>query len=255
MQIFEIIEPICNDNDKVRTNAVRILGNVLRLIRHEHIASSQWQSHCLRAIQMLIDQVKLSSQLSMKVKWNACYAIGNFMRNHVVFELDSMAFDWLAALCQVLCETIVKCPNFKVRINGAIALAIPSKRSFYRDHLTNVWNATLAALYQSNFLTDFNEYNHRDNLMDQLCITISHLITLALAEDLPLLENILMQHLDSTKQNWQRVINRMVPEKAHSLLMANLHLKNLLENETLSGEQKSAVQTMLECFVTATEYE
>lgn len=62
----------------------------------------------------------------------------------------------------------MKCVNFKVRINGAAALAVPSKRSHYGHFYLSVWSALSVALYQANQLTDFNEYNHRDNLLDQV---------------------------------------------------------------------------------------
>lgn len=64
----------------------------------------------------------------------------------------------------------MKCENFKVRINGAAALAIPAQRSHYGRFYLSVWSALSVALYQANNLTDFNEYNHRDNLLDQVCI-------------------------------------------------------------------------------------
>lgn len=62
----------------------------------------------------------------------------------------------------------MKCVNFKVRINGAAALAVPSHRAHYGRFYLNVWSALSVALYQANQLTDFNEYNHRDNLLDQV---------------------------------------------------------------------------------------
>lgn len=257
LRLFDIVKPTCDDNDKVRTNAARILGNLLRLIKTEHISNGIWQTQCREAIKRLIDQAKLSGNNSnMKVKWNACYAIGNFMKNPVIFYLDvTPEFDWRATVYQSLSDIIVKCANFKVRINGAAALAVPTRRSHYNRFYLDVWNGTLNALYQANCLTDFNEYNHRDNLLDQLCITISHLITLATVEDLLGVENVLMQHLDSTKQNWIRVVNRMVPEKAASLLAANLHLKNMHADETCGIEQKNALHTLLTCFVSVTEYD
>lgn len=69
-----------------------------------------------------------------------------------------------------LSNIIVKCVNFKVRINGAAALAVPVKREHYGRFYLNVWSALSVALYQANLLTDFNEYNHRDNLLDQVTV-------------------------------------------------------------------------------------
>ena len=88
----------------------------------------------------------------------------------------------------------------------------------------------------------------------QICITISHLIKLATVDDLIDLECILLQQFDSNKQNWIRVINRMVPEKAASLLEANLYLKNLANGKSLTSEQKNSIKTLLNCFVSITEY-
>lgn len=94
-RLFEITLPTCNDNDKVRTNAARILGNLLRLINENQIMIEKWQVICLDAIKKLCDQSKLSGTNSnMKVKWNACYAIGNFMKNDVIFNLQSNHFCW-----------------------------------------------------------------------------------------------------------------------------------------------------------------
>lgn len=73
-------------------------------------------------------------------------------------------------------------------------------------------------------------------------------------DDLIELECILLQQFDSNKQNWIRVINRMVPEKAASLLEANLYLKNMSTNQNLSNEQRNAIVTLLSCFVSITEY-
>lgn len=47
----------------------------------------------------------------------------------------------------------------------------------------------------------------------------------------------------------------MVPEKASSLLEANLYLKNMRRNEHLTNDQQNAVTTLLNCFVSITEYD
>lgn len=78
---------------------------------------------------------------------------------------------------------------------------------------------------------------------------------MASADDMIDLECIILQQFDSNKQNWIRVINRMVPERAASLLEANLHLKNISNNQNLTNEQKNAINTLLSCFVSITEYD
>lgn len=74
-------------------------------------------------------------------------------------------------------------------------------------------------------------------------------------DDLIDLESVLLQQFDSNKQNWIRVINRMVPEKAATLLEANLYLKTLSLQTGLTSEQRNATKTLLNCFVSITEYE
>lgn len=76
-----------------------------------------------------------------------------------------------------------------------------------------------------------------------------------MVDDLIDLESVLLQQFDSNKQNWIRVINRMVPEKAVTLLEANLYLKDLFKKKHLTSEQRNAVTTLLNCFVSTTEYE
>lgn len=74
-------------------------------------------------------------------------------------------------------------------------------------------------------------------------------------DDLPEIENIVLQHHDSTKNNWLRVINRMVPEKSATLLMAHLHLENFSAWNTITPDQATSLQTLLSCFVSITEYD
>lgn len=175
-----------------------------------------------------------------------------------------------------LCDVIVQCTNFKVRINGATALAVPTQRQYYGPYFVQIWTAMLAALQQANHLTDFNEYNHRDKLLDQvgsmlntaetlcclilildlqLCISLSHLIQNCTVDDIVELENTLMPYIDTTTQNWSRVINRMVPEKAVSLLATNLHLRELQKRANIPKEQIRALETLSLCFVSVTEYD
>lgn len=95
LRLFETTSSICNDNDKVRTNAARILGNLLRLIQSDQTNISRWQAVCIDAIKRLTEQAKLvGTNSNMKVKWNVCYAIGNFMKNSAIYQLDGKDFCW-----------------------------------------------------------------------------------------------------------------------------------------------------------------
>lgn len=195
-KLFEATDIICNDHDKVRTNAVRIYGNLLRLINETHLKSPEWSSLCMTAFQRLCEQARLpNTNSSMKVKWNACYAIGNATRNPILFSMNEKEFDWQVGssplenniffglsfyelfqqnVFETLSTVIADGTNFKVRINGAAALAIPDQRTQYGKYFFSMWRSLSIALYQANHLTDFCEYNHRDNLLDQVCSKITH---------------------------------------------------------------------------------
>lgn len=65
-------------------SATRGLGNLLRLIKNENLQRhTQLKSLCERAIEKLLEcAVKVTN---MKVRWNACYALGNAMKNENLF--------------------------------------------------------------------------------------------------------------------------------------------------------------------------
>lgn len=72
---------------------------------------------------------------------------------------------------KVLTELVIGFKNLKVRINAALALSSPSSRNHYGRFFIPVWIALLKALENSQNIDDFNEYKHRDNLMEQVGTT------------------------------------------------------------------------------------
>lgn len=63
---------------------------------------------------------------------------------------------------------VVHNANFKVRINAAAALSIPTNEQFLQNHFAFIWASLLEALDRSDEITDFNEYQHRDHLTEQV---------------------------------------------------------------------------------------
>lgn len=58
--------------------------------------------------------------------------------------------------------------NFKVRINAAVALAVPNKREYYKQFYQPIFVSLVKGLETSQNMEDFNEYKHRDNLIEQV---------------------------------------------------------------------------------------
>uniref|UniRef100_A0A182WJ62 HEAT repeat-containing protein 6 n=1 Tax=Anopheles minimus TaxID=112268 RepID=A0A182WJ62_9DIPT len=199
-RILEVALESAKDNDKVRSNAVRTIGNVLHLLRPAQLEQPAWSPLYQDAIERLIQNVVGSSTVNVKVKWNACYALGNMMKNETFFLAG--AGTWERRVFPALCETVVNSPNFKVRINAAQALSIIGKREHYGGFFQQIWHALLRALEQSDNLVDYNEYKRRDSLQEQLCLSLAHLLRFATKDDVVPMANLLLPLYDAVRGNW-----------------------------------------------------
>ncbi|EDV99652.1 HEAT repeat-containing protein 6 [Drosophila grimshawi] len=229
-RLIEAAVLACGDHDKVRANAVRALGNLLRLLPADEHALIQ------RAMAKLLDCVRSAG--SAKVKWNACYAIGNLVRNRAIFATSaSLAGTLFAALSQLL----VQHANFKVRINATSVLLQIEQRADFGVHYATVWRSLLEAIERSNALDTFEEYNHRDGLQQQLCLAMAHMLGRARPDDLIASRDALESHLDGVTGTWRRVAYRIVPEQAAPLFTCGSLLQQRLDAASLSAEQRSAL--------------
>lgn len=212
------------DNDKVRSNAVRTLGNLLCLILPKHINMLSWKSVTFDCIERLVTSVKTGN--NTKVKWNACYAIGNFITNRHLFILDP-DFNWQKNVFDTLCFIIINNVNFKVRINASAALQKIHDRSLYGDYFIPIWISLILSMENSDNLMDFSEYSHRDHLQEQLCFCFCHFLDLADTISLCIMSEELQLKKDLIKSIWTKVLNRIVPESAGRLLSTAGMLHNL----------------------------
>lgn len=64
---------------QVKSNAVRALGNLLHFLQPYHVANPRFKEAIEESLQALISTVL--SEATMKVRWNACYALGNVFKN------------------------------------------------------------------------------------------------------------------------------------------------------------------------------
>lgn len=223
---------VAQDQEKMRYNIMRCLGNLVRLLTPNHLTQSKWQVLAMNGVKEVVDNAL--NYKAVKVKWNACYSMGTMMRNEGIFNLQNPhSFQWQSLIFTALCELVVKNSNFKVRTAAAVALAVPEKRSYYETNFGSVWKALILGMEQAANLQDFNEYKHRDKLLDQLCMSISHLILVSEQKDLGQMKADLLPYLDVTKQNWFRVVNRILPEQAGPLLEAVAKVKTLNDAEIL----------------------
>lgn len=172
------------DKDRVKSNAVRALGNLLHFLRESQLTRSVFQRPLEDAVRALVKTVQ--SEAIMKVRWNACYALGNAFRNPAL-PLDSAP--WSHDAFSSLCNVVTSCKNFKVRIKSAAALAVPGHRGCYGDtkRFSCVWRSLATALENSEDTNDFLEYRYSASLRHTLSKALLHLLSLSQSKDMPAL--------------------------------------------------------------------
>uniref|UniRef100_A0AAX7SUE4 HEAT repeat-containing protein 6 n=1 Tax=Astatotilapia calliptera TaxID=8154 RepID=A0AAX7SUE4_ASTCA len=169
------------DKDRVKSNAVRALGNLLHFLRQSQMTRPAFQQPLEDAVRALVKTVQ--SEATMKVRWNACYALGNAFRNPAL-PLDSAA--WSHEAFSALCHVVTSCKNFKVRIKSAAALAVPAHRGCYGDteRFTRVWCSLATALENSEDTNDFLEYRYSASLRHTLSQALLHLLSVSQSQDM-----------------------------------------------------------------------
>ncbi|KAG9265774.1 HEAT repeat-containing protein 6 [Astyanax mexicanus] len=169
------------DKDRVKSNAVRALGNLLHFLQPAHLRKPAFQQPLEQAMRALIDTVK--GDATMKVRWNACYALGNAFRNP---GLPLGTASWSEEAYSALSSVVTSCKNFKVRIKSAAALSVPASRDRYGDmrQFAEVWCALAQALEHSEETEDFLEYRYCTSLRTELCHALLHLLSLCQLDDL-----------------------------------------------------------------------
>lgn len=163
LKLFMVAMAACDDNDRIKSNAVRAIGNFLQIINADLLTDTRFKETTARATHTLI--VSASSGNYMKMRWNACHALSNVLRNENLYENKDINIKRIFA---VLMELVVNFKHFKVRINAAVALAAPPARHLYGDCFAPTWIAFLRALETSQNMEDFSEYKHRDHLVEQV---------------------------------------------------------------------------------------
>uniref|UniRef100_A0A670YWX5 HEAT repeat-containing protein 6 n=1 Tax=Pseudonaja textilis TaxID=8673 RepID=A0A670YWX5_PSETE len=225
------------DKDKVKSNAVRALGNLLHFLQPSHIASPKFSQPIEESIQALTSTVQ--SDATMKVRWNACYALGNVFKNPA---LPLGEAPWTGKAYDALTSAVKSCKNFKVRIKSATALSVPSERRHYGSpkQFSQIWDALVTALQRSENAEDFLEFKYSASLRVQLCHALLHLLSLAEKTDLPdirksvleqgeIIRLYMLQYMKSGGEGEEAGIGESIPERDKTLERAIEHVRRLEE--------------------------
>lgn len=171
------------DHDKIKSNSVRALGLLGRILEAHTLKKSVFQSLINKAVQVLLKNINNGA---MKVRWNSCYALGNFFRNP---NLPADGEAWQEEIFTSFTKLLVSCKNFKARINAALALSLIENRSSYGSQIRHLWTSLLQAMELINDVEEVSELKYRDTLRQQLCQAIIHLSGIVNEEDVCLILN------------------------------------------------------------------
>ncbi|CAG8513418.1 4626_t:CDS:10, partial [Ambispora leptoticha] len=168
------------DNDKVRVNAVRALGSLMRISPERYLLKEQ--TGLVKDV--VLSLTKNFDHGSLKARWNACYAAANMLRNQN-FPIGSN--DWTTTLYDSLSKAVRSSKNFKVRINACLALAMPNSREKFGNvrMFSRIFEVIVVALENADNMTEtgFEEYKYQVNLKLQLLETYEHLKKLVTDDD------------------------------------------------------------------------
>lgn len=207
MFLLECSLKLTTEGDKIKSNAVRALGNLARVIpfanpleqgtcavtctgtsKMEKISwksitsqmDTTWSSDSLGCVHLLekVVQAFLSciTTGNVKVQWNVCHALSNLFVNE---SLRMQQMDWASSIYRILLLLLRDSSNFKIRIQAAAALAVPSTVLAYGSSFSDVVQSIQHIL--ENVTTDQHStpsFKYRIALEKQLTASMLHVLGL-----------------------------------------------------------------------------
>ncbi|KAL4324142.1 hypothetical protein GQ457_11G032090 [Hibiscus cannabinus] len=285
--IFHLVELLIDcalrltkDGDKVKSNAVRALGNLARFVRSSSscvdkktvantgfpscdyatmfpatselnafdgggITSSSPASlkdlHWLeRMVQAFISCVTTGN---VKVQWNVCHALSNMFLNKTI-QLQDM--DWAPSVFGILLLLLRDSSNFKIRIQAAAALAVPETALDYGKSFPDIVQGLEHVVENlgSDSISAPSSFKYRIALEKQLTSTLLHVLSLASASDHKPLKDFLVKKA-SFLEEWFKMLYSSLGETS-------------AQSETVGNQKKEmiskAIESMIEVYESTNQH-
>jgi hypothetical protein len=223
-----------------KSNVVRCIGNMLNYISPDCSTPDEYADLMERGARALI--INITTGKSMKVRWNACYASSNLLKKEDVTEDMGK---WVTDLINSLSTLVLNFQNFKVRINAAVALGAVRNRGAINSALFHILESLVVGLESSQNLEVFGEYQHQSNLVQQLCLTLSHLITFTTEREFSRLKDVLYGNWDIVENSFMSAARNITPNKFTPILDAHNHISAFNPR----NEEEASVQAMFQACV------
>ncbi|XP_014262357.1 HEAT repeat-containing protein 6 [Cimex lectularius] len=249
MKLFEAGISVFNDIQKIKANILRAMANLMLLVTEEDLENNEIKRVVIKSASFFVNCATTGKL--MKMRWNACYAIGTMLTNELLYSISN---DWLGSIIQNLCFVLLKCGNFKVRINACNALCSIKSRVHFTPYYHFVMTSLLDGLDNAANMTDFREFKHQDDLKQKLCFAICHMISIATKDDVEELADLMNYRFESLKSNMEYFINCAPPEKTSIVLMAANNISNLKSKSSVHKQFLNLLQKNLEVVSSQSTY-
>ncbi|KAK9275882.1 hypothetical protein L1049_023156 [Liquidambar formosana] len=234
---------LTKDGDKIKSNAVRALGNLSRFFRCTTLSGvHEKQVDCMglplttnstevfrSSIQSEVSQRSVSNSYqpaslgdprwlermvqaflscvttgNVKVQWNVCHALSNLFLNETL-RLQDM--DWAPSVFSILLLLLRDSSNFKIRIQAASALAVPASIFDYGRSFSDVVQGLVHIIENlgSDQMSTPSSFKYRVALENQLTSTMLHVLSLALSTDHQPMKDFLVKKA-SFLEEWFKVL-------------------------------------------------
>ncbi|XP_042459639.1 HEAT repeat-containing protein 6-like isoform X1 [Zingiber officinale] len=175
---------LTKDSDKIKSNAVRALGNLSRFIslpsysaaeKLKSFSALNFNGNHFWLEKMVQAFVSCVTTGNVKVQWNVCHALSNLFMNETI-KLHQMS--WAPTVYSILLLLLRDSTNFKIRIHAAVALAVPTSRLAYGSSFSDVVQSiehVRESLVLDTSSTPSN-FKYKDNLTKQMTLTTLHVL-------------------------------------------------------------------------------
>ncbi|KAI8884495.1 hypothetical protein K501DRAFT_247598 [Backusella circina FSU 941] len=176
IEVLNITTAGALDNDKLRSNSVRAIGSLLRITPKEYFDNTRIMSLVKNAVDGLIKNVETGP---LKTRWNACHATSNALSNPyfpIGYMEEGGIYPWTHTVYQALCQSLLCCKNFKVRINACLAISTPEREDQYGDkkQLFAIVKSVTDAWDTCQEKTDYKELKYKEQLEEQIIESLKH---------------------------------------------------------------------------------
>ncbi|XWS38093.1 hypothetical protein CRYUN_Cryun19dG0101100 [Craigia yunnanensis] len=271
---------LTQDGDKIKSNAVRALGNLARFVRYtssscvhnKPVANTEFSAICnnvtllptrsdlnafdggainssypaslkdLHWLERMVQAfISCVTTGNVKVQWNVCHALSNLFLNKTI-QLQHM--DWAPSVFGILLLLLRDSLNFKIRIQAAAALAVPALALDYGKSFPDIVQGLEHVMENlgSDPVSVPSSFKYRIALEKQLTSTLLHVLSLASATDHQPLKDFLVKKA-SFLEDWFKMLYSSLGEAT---------APSGIESDSVGNQKKEmiskAVQSLIEVY-------